>query len=137
MNLGITAFCLLTWGPFNKYVDKILPLFDHPSTYVDKIFTLEVDKIWTILDQVPTFSCPRSYWMTPWCTWFATVKFLITTKISYARCYVTIVLSTLMVICTNWIISITITLKIPTTILFSTTFRKGNIIRPIAFRTKF
>ena len=59
-------YCILpSWGSFINYVDTILCIFDHPPTYVDKIFTLEVDKIWTILDHLPTPSCPRSYRMTP------------------------------------------------------------------------
>lgn len=37
-------------GSFNNYMDTILGIFHHPPTYVDKIFTLEVDKIWAISD---------------------------------------------------------------------------------------
>ena len=34
-----------TWGPFNNYVVRVLPTFDNPPTYVEKISTLEFDKI--------------------------------------------------------------------------------------------
>ena len=57
----------ITWITFWNQLEviPILTIFDHPPTHVDKIFTPEVDKIWTILDHLPTPSCPRSYWMTP------------------------------------------------------------------------
>ena len=53
--------------PIADIYNLILPTFDHPPTYMDKIFTLELDKIWKILDHPPTPSCPCSYWMAPKC----------------------------------------------------------------------
>ena len=52
-------------GSFNNHLDKILLIFDHPPPYVDKIFTLKVDKIRTILDHILTPSCPHGYWIAP------------------------------------------------------------------------
>ena len=62
-------------GAFNNYVDQILPNLNHLSTYPTQVencghFTryllfILVTMPGLSIDHLPTFSCPRSYWMPP------------------------------------------------------------------------
>ena len=53
-------------GAFTNYVDKFLAFFDHLPPYVDIFYGMNVDKKWTFLDHLPTSSCKRSLWTTPY-----------------------------------------------------------------------
>ena len=60
---------------FSKFVDQILPNFDHLLTLSGKHgllhtnYTLSRVPSGLSTDHLPTTSCPRSFWMTPYCVW--------------------------------------------------------------------
>ena len=66
---------MLPKGSFNNYMDQILSNFDHllplirPEWTIVDIFhyylVMYMTKLGLSNDHLPTFSCPRSYWMTP------------------------------------------------------------------------
>ena len=58
-------------------------LFDHLPTYVDNFYGINVDKKWTFLDHLPTSSCKRSLWTTPYCVTFSGVRFFWGNKRKY------------------------------------------------------
>ena len=45
----------LNEGSFTNYVDKILAFSDHLLASVDLFYGINVDKIWTFLDYLPTY----------------------------------------------------------------------------------
>ena len=53
----------LHWGSFTNYIDKILTFL---TIYHPALTFSNFDKKWTFLDHLPTLSCKRSLWTTPW-----------------------------------------------------------------------
>ena len=65
-NNALSAF-LPGRGSFTNYVDKILAFFDHLPPCVDIFYGMNVvDKKWTFFYHLPTSSCKRSLWTTPY-----------------------------------------------------------------------
>ena len=56
-------------GQFTNYVDKFLGFLDHlpPLRWHVLFYLITVDKKSTFVDYLPTSSCQRSLWTTPYC----------------------------------------------------------------------